>query len=143
MSEITRATIRRAARAGEYFIVGQIARKIAPSDRFFLLFEIDPQRKRNHEPRVERARKKHERGGYCIDSCILAVATRAEIEAVLGSAEWSDAHLRQDDQLSANQARCIVLSDDERSPQVVVLTARAVNRPSTGTGDDDTETPLR
>lgn len=144
MSEITRATIRRAARTAEYFIVGQIARKIAPSERFFLLFEVDSLKKTKHDPRVERARKKHERGGYCIDSCILAVATRAEIEAVLGSAEWSDAHLGQDDQLSANQARCVALSDDDRSPQVVVLTARAVNRPSAVANEsDDVERPVR
>ncbi|HEY2511422.1 MAG TPA: hypothetical protein VGI39_11225 [Polyangiaceae bacterium] len=137
MSEITRATIRRAARTTEYFIVGQIARKIPPSDRFFLLFELDPLKNKKHDPRVERARKKHERGGYCIDTCILAIVTRAQVQSVVASPEWSEAHLGQDERLSSNQARCVVLADDDRAPQIVVLTARAVNRPSKENEEED------
>jgi hypothetical protein len=129
MSQITRATVRRAARTTEYFIVAQIAKKVPPSDRFFLLFEVDPLRGPRHDARVERARKKHERGGYCIDSCILAIVTRAQVQAVLASPDWTDKHLGEDPRLAPNQARCVVLSDDERAPEVVILTARAVNRP--------------
>jgi hypothetical protein len=129
MAGITHATVRRAARTTEYFIVGQIARKVAPSDRFFLLFEVDPLRRRNHDPRVERARKRHERGGYCIDSCVLAILTRKQMCAVLDAPEWAAEHLAADATLAFNQARCIVLSDDARPPAVVVLSARAVNRP--------------
>jgi hypothetical protein len=129
MSEISRATIRRVARTTEYFIVGQIARKVPPSDRLFLVFELDPKKKRNHDPRVERARKKHERGGYCIDTCVLATVTREQVRTVLADAPWVRDNLGEEDRLASNQARCVLLSDDERPPRVVILTARAVNRP--------------
>jgi hypothetical protein len=140
MSEIPRATVRRVARTTEYFIVGQIARKIPPAERFFLVFEIDSskkQKKERHDPRVERAIKRHERGGYCIDACILATVTRAQLAVILGAPDWMDVNLSDRTRLESNQARCVLLSDDPRPPKVIVLTARAVNRPA----PEETEEP--
>jgi hypothetical protein len=116
------------ARTTEWFIVGQIAKEIPPSERLFLLYEV--RGPRSSHPLIKKARRDHA-VGRCIDDYVLVTITRGQLEVLLESPEWIARHLGDGAELLANQARCITLSEDSPAPSVVKLEARAVNRPST------------
>jgi len=127
MARIARHTIRRLGRTTEWFIVDQIAKKIPPPERFFLLYEM--RGSRATDPRVARARSRHAIG-RCIDEFILVTVTRAELEAVLDGAEWLAEGLTRVGSLNSNEALCVAITDDGTEPTLLRLAARAVNRPA-------------
>jgi hypothetical protein len=126
MAVVARDTIRRLGKTTEWFIVDQIAKKVPPSERFFLLYEMKGPRAQ--DPRVARARSAHPQG-RCIDAFILVTVSRAQLEFVLGGGEWLEGRIERVGRLEANQALCAVVSDDPSDPTLLCLSARAVNRP--------------
>ena len=131
MGEVSKDLRRLVGRTLEWFIVGQMARKVPPEERFFLLYEVLPGKKTPHAPRVQLARKHHGRGGFCIGNFTLVTITHAELARVVGSAAWVTERLERGSRLAPNEARCVVLRDDAaEEPQVLIFSARSGSRPS-------------
>ena len=129
-TDVSKELRRHVGRTLEWFIVGQMAKKLPPEERFFLLYEVSPGKK-THDPRIERARKHHGRGGFCIGDYTLVTVDRPKLSRVLGSPEWFAERLDRASKLALNEARCVVLRDDvSTEPLILIFNARAVHRPS-------------
>jgi hypothetical protein len=136
MAEVTKTILRRVGRTLEWFIVGQMARQMPPEDRLFLFYEV-VSGQRDHDPRIERARANHGRGGYCIGDYTLVTVTREELQVVLDSPEWFARRIERCSPLASNEARCIVLEDGPAEPKIHIFngrSARDVMPPSPSAG---------
>jgi hypothetical protein len=132
MPKLTTDFRRKAARALEWFVVRYMADRVPPLDRFLLLYEVVSFRK-PPEPRIERAlkvtQKLKSRGGFAVGDFALANVDREQLAEVIDSPEWMRANIDTCESLGPNQARCVVIQEnDAEPPEVIILAARTAHR---------------
>ena len=125
MPAVSKELRRRVARTLEWFIVGHMANKVPPEERLFLLYEVTPGETKHH-PLVQRARKFHGRGGFCIGDFTLVGVKRAQLARVIGLTEWMEQRIDRPSPLAPNEARCVVIQDRDHEPEIIIFGARAV-----------------
>jgi hypothetical protein len=118
---------RRVGRALEWHLTGQIAKKVPPSERLYLVYEVARPKGKSH-PRVQRALDRHGRAQQWFGAFALVPVTHDELAYVVGSPEWVAKSVAKDAALADNEGRCVIVRDVEQEPEVLVFDARGAKR---------------
>ncbi len=118
---------RRVGRALEWYITGQIAKKVPPAERLFLLYEVSEDVEEHH-PRIQRAYVRHGRGQLWMGSFALVMVEREELARIIGSPEWVEKLIANGARLADNEGRCVVVRDLEQEPEILIFDVRGEYR---------------